>query len=493
MLSYAQFSQLRYLLDGEHCSPAQVAQAMGLNLKTVQVWASRPTYVARQQPPRPSQLDPHKADILRLLHQHPYSARQILHQLRERGYEGGYSILTDFIRQVRPPRPSAYLTLHFEPGECAQIDWGYAGTLRVGTTRRRLSFLVMVLGFSRRMYLEFTLTETMEQFFAGQQNAFTQWGGAPKKWIVDNLKSAVLSHPAGQPAVYNPHYLDFAAHYGGELRACNVRAAHEKGRVENGVGYVKKSFLNGMELSGSLAGINAAAQRWLDEVANVRIHGETRQKPMDLFAQEKPALRALPAALYDVGRTQAAHATRRFRIHFDGNRYSVPSEYAGARLSVRAYPDRLLVYHQQKLIAEHVRHYERGADVENPDHARALLAQRPRAQEQKILQRFLQLTPLAEEYYRQLEQRRVHARHHVRKIVALSEIHGVEAVARALTDTHELQAYSCEYIANLLEQRRRFQPEKGALHLTRAQDLLDLDLPEANLEIYESPSPGEPP
>ena len=266
-----------------------------------------------------------------------------------------------------------------------------------------------------------------------------------------------------------------------------------KGRVENGVGYVKKNFLNGMELSGSLAGINAAAQRWLDEVANVRIHGETRQKPMDLFAQEKPALRALPAALYDVGRTQTAHATRRFRIHFDGNRYSVPSEYAGTRLSVRAYPDRLLVYHQQKLIAEHVRHYERGADFENPDHARALLAQRPRAQEQKILQRFLQLTPLAQEYYRQLEQRRVHARHHVRKIVALSEIHGVEAVARALTDTHELQAYSCEYIANLLEQRRRFQPEKGALHLTRAQDLLDLDLPEANLEIYESPSHGETP
>ena len=71
MLSYAQFSQLRYLLDGEHCSPAQVAQAMGLNLKTVQVWANRPTYVARQQPPRPSQLDAHKADILRLLHQHP--------------------------------------------------------------------------------------------------------------------------------------------------------------------------------------------------------------------------------------------------------------------------------------------------------------------------------------------------------------------------------------------------------------------------------------
>ena len=176
-----------------------------------------------------------------------------------------------------------------------------------------------------------------------------------------------------------------------------------------------------------------------------------------------------------------------------GSLGSVGEPAGNHRLYPEAYPDRLLVYPQQKLIAEHVRHYERGADFENPDHARALLAQRPQAQEQKILQRFLQLTPLAQEYYRQLEQRRVHARHHVRNIVALSEIHGVEAVARALTDTHELQAYSCEYIANLLEQRRRFQPESDALHLTRAQDLLDLDLPEADLEIYEFPSHGETP
>jgi len=256
MLNSEQFARLRYLLDGEHGCLAQVAQALSLNIKTVQVWATRKTYAARPQPHRPSQLDEHKAEIVRRLHQHPYSARQILNQLRERGYQGGYSILTDFIRQVRPQPQNAYLTLRFAPGECAQIDWGYAGTLMGGSTRRRLSFLVMGLCFCRRMYLEFTLTETLEQFLACQQNAFAQWGGAPKRLMVDNLKSAVLSHPAGQPAVYNPHYLDFAAHYGCELRACNVRAAHEKGRVENGVGYAKKSFLNGRELSGSLAGIN---------------------------------------------------------------------------------------------------------------------------------------------------------------------------------------------------------------------------------------------
>lgn len=485
MMRYEEFLQLRQLMDVEKCSANRIAEVMNLNIKTVLVWADRRSYTARRAAQRPSLLDPHKGDLVRMLHQHPYSARQLLQHLQQQGYTGGYSILKEFVRRVRPRPQAAFLTLHFAPGECAQIDWGYAGSLMVGSSRRRLSFLVMVLCYSRRMYVEFTLTETLEQFLSAQQNAFSEWGGTPKKLMIDNLKSAVLSHPKGQPAVYNPHYLDFAQHYGCALRACNVRAAHEKGRVENGVGYVKKNFLNGMDLSGSLAGINAMARRWLDEVANVRVHGETRKKPIEAFDEEKAALTPLPTTLYDVGQPKAVHATRRCRIHFDGNRYSVPPEQAGARLNLCVYPERLLVYHDQKLAAEHIRSYERGIDIENPDHTRQLLARRPRAQEQHILERFLRLTPLAEEYHQQLQQRRVHAKTHVRKIVALCDIYGDEEVIRALRDTHELNAYSSEYIANLLEQRRRLQEPPGPLHLTRGQDLLELDLPEPDLNLYQ--------
>jgi transposase/DUF971 family protein len=485
MIRYEQFLELRRLLDIEQCPARRVAELMGLNIKTVLQWAPKTVYPARRKSPRPSCLDPHKADLARMLHQHPYSARQLLHHIRRQGYPGGYSILKEFVSQVRPKANKAYLTLHFPPGECAQIDWGYAGSFMAGSTRRRLSFLVLVLGYSRRMYVEFTLSETLEQFLAVQQNAFLFWGGAPQRLIIDNLKTAVLSHPRGQPAVYNPHYLDFARHYACELRACNVRAAHEKGRVENAVGYVKKSFLNGLALSGSLAGLNALARQWLDEVADVRIHGETKRRPIDLFAEEKPKLRALPGTLYDVGQPRCAHATRRCRIHVDGNRYSVPPEYAGTRLNLVVYPDRLLVYHRNNLVAEHPRSYERQRDIVNPDHIKALLAQRPRAREQHIIQRFLQLCPVAEVYYQQLQQRRVNAPHHVRKIVALCDIHGDEAVARVLLDTHEQQAYSSEYVANLLEQRARLRPAPGPLHVTRGQDLLELDLPEPSLECYQ--------
>ena len=490
MIRYEQFAQMRQLLDEEHCSAARAAQVLGLDVKTVLAWAGRATYAPRPTPKRPSLLDPYKDEIVRQLHRHPYSAQQLLAQLREQGYAGGYSILKEFVHQVRPGRPQAFLTLRFAPGECAQIDWGYAGSFMVGATRRRLSFLVAVLCHSRALHVEFALSETLEQFLAIQQNAFRAWGGAPKKLMVDNLRSAVLSHPRGQPAVYSPAYLDFAAHYGCELRACNVRAAHEKGRVENGVGYVKKSFLAGRDLSGSLAGLNAQAQRWLDEVANARVHGETRRRPAEMLAEERAALRPLPPALYDVGAPRLVHATRRCRAHFDGNRYSVPPAQSGARLTLCAYPDKILVHDDGRLVAEHVRSYERGADVEDPEHVRLLLARRPRAQEQQILERFLRLDPLAETYWRQLEARRVHAGAHVRKIVALCDVYGDAEVVRALRDTHELGAHSCEYVANLLEQRRRFREPPGPLILTRGQDLLQIDLPEPDLNLYQ---PGDAP
>ena len=491
MIRYEEFCRIRQGYDQEHLSVAQLAGELGLNVKTVAHWVAQREYRPRQRVPRPSKLDAFKGAILRLLAQHAYSARQVLQRLREENYTGGYSILKEYIRQVRPPTQPAFLTLHFDPGECAQLDWGCAGALLVGSTRRRLSFLVMVLCYSRQLYVEFTLAETLEHFLAAQQNAFISFGGVPRKVMVDNLKSAVLSHPAGQPAVFNPRYLDFAAFHGFTIKACNVRAAHEKGRVENAVGYVKKNFLNGLELT-SLSAVNTAARRWLDEVANVRLHAQTRQKPVDLWIMEKPKLLPLSPGVYDLGRVRCVHATNRCRVVFDTNRYSVPYEYASCRLNLRAYPDRVVLYHQEKLIAEHQRCYDRHQDLENPDHVRELLQQKRQARDQQLLQRFLRLSVDAEAYYQQLEKRRLNPREHVRKIVALSEIYGMDAVRRSLADAAVFEAYSAEYIANLLEQRRRVLPEPGALHLTRRADLLDLDLPQADLSPYDLPTEETP-
>ena len=308
--------------------------------------------------------------------------------------------------------------------------------------------------------------------------------------MIDNLRSAVLQRSVGQAPVFHPRYADFARHHRFEISPCNVGAGHEKGRVEAGVGYVKKNLLAGLDILHFHA-LNPACRHWLDTVANVRIHGETRKRPVEMFDEERDRLQRLPELVYDLGSVHTVRASNRFRITFETNRYSVPAEYASATLTLKSYPDRLCIYHRDRLVARHRRSYERHRDFEHPDHPRVLLEQRRKARTQRVLQRFVSLTARADEYYQELAQRRFNPIHHVRKIVALSEVYGTEATARALDDAFELGAFSSDYITNLLEARARTLPEPSALHLTRRADLLDLELPEPDLSLYD-PSGGIP-
>ena len=484
MIDYESFCKIKHLKAHEGLSASQIAAELAMDPRTVGKWLAQEHFKPRKPTARASKLDPYKNDIVRMLQTHAYSATQIFQRLCELGFDGGYTIVKEYVRKVRPPKTRAFLKLAFAPGECAQVDWGSYGTVNVGSTRRRLSFFVMVLCYSRMMYLEFTVCQSMEHFLACHQNAFNFFGAVPKKIMVDNLKSAVLSRIVGQAAVFNPKYLDFADRAGFTIAPCNIGKGNEKGRVENAVGYVKKNFLAGLDIPDFTA-VNPAARHWLDAVANVRIHGETRKKPHELFKEERPYLNALPENPFDIATVSQLRASSQFRITIDTNRYSVPAEYAGRPLTLKTYPDRLCIYCNDKLIARHVRSYDRYRDFEDPDHPRELLAQRKKARDQKIFMRFLTLSPKAEQYYRKLEQRRMNPYHHVRKIVALSEIYPLESVARAMEDAFAFEAFSCEYIANLLEQRSRCLPEAGALHLTRREDLLDIKIEQPDLTIYE--------
>jgi transposase len=484
MISYEQFQRLHYLHKQQGLTVPQIGREMGLNVKTVVRWLGVDNFQPRKRKPQAGKLASFKDMIRRLVEQHPFSGRQILQRLREQGYAGGYTILKDYLQLVRPIRKRAYLTLHYAPGECAQVDWGHAGFIKIGQATRRLSFLVVTLCYSRLMYLEFALAQTLEHFLNGLQNAFLYFGGVPAEVLSDNLKTAVIRHPFGEAPVFHERYLDFAAHHGFTPKACGIHQPQAKGRVENNVGYVKKSLLNGLELTG-LDAVNTAGRVWLDSVANMRVHGATRQPPRERFQNERPALRPLNSRPYDLGLVASVRVNPQFRVQIDGNRYSVPATYASTRITLKRTPDHLWFYHDDRLIADHVRRYDIGQDYLNPDHEKPLLMERRHIREQRLLQRFLQLSPKAEDFYRQLEERHLNARHHVRQIMALTELYSLEQVARALEDAAELQVFRAEYIANILDQRRRQLPEPGALYLTRRQDLLDLDLPSPDLESYE--------
>ncbi|MGZ9032598.1 MAG: IS21 family transposase [Burkholderiaceae bacterium] len=192
MIDYETFSKIHDCHFRQGLTIAQAARALGLDPRTVATWVARSRFEPRRSRPRGSVLDPFKPRITRLLDTHPYSAQQIFQRLREEGYRGGVTILRDYVRRIRPTKRPVYLKLHFAPGECAQVDWGAYGTVAVGNTRRRLSFFVMVLAFSRQMFVEFTVSQTTEHFLACHEHGFAALGGVPSKIMVDNLKSAVL-------------------------------------------------------------------------------------------------------------------------------------------------------------------------------------------------------------------------------------------------------------------------------------------------------------
>lgn len=414
MIDYETYCKIKDCHERQQLTIAQTARALGLHAQTVAKWAHRTQYRARHAAPRSSRLDPFKARMVRLLETHPYSAQQIFQRLREEGFDGGFTIVKDYVRKVRPVRREAFLKLSFAPGECAQVDWGEYGSIGVGSTRRRLSFFVMVLCHSRLMYVEFTVSQTMEHFLAAHEHAFAAFQGCPARLMIDNLKSAVISRVVGEAPVFNPRYLDFARHWGFDISPCNLAKGNEKGRVENGVGYVKKNFLNGLDFL-DFSAVNPAAEVWLASIANVRVHGETHQRPVDLFMEEQPRLQPLNPLPYDIGRIASQRASKQFRIALDTNHYSVPAEYASQRVTVKAYPERVCIYHQDKLIARHVRSYDRRLDIEDPDHPKALLAQRRNAREQRLLMQFLSLSRFAQAYVEGIEQRRANLKRELRK------------------------------------------------------------------------------
>ena len=485
MITYENFIMIKKYAEEEGLTASQISKELNIDYRTVAKWMKKNQYSPRKSSIRTSKLDSFKDMITGLLDRHPYTATQIYQKIKEEGFNGGYSIVKSYVRKVRPKKVKPFLKLSFTPAECAQVDWGTYKTVNVGNTNRRLSFFVMVLCYSRMMYVEFTVLQTMEHFLSCHQNAFQFFGGVPQKIMVDNLKSAVLSRITGSDPVYNPRYIDFSNHYGFKIVACGVGKGNEKGRVENAVGYVKKNFLSGLDIP-NFSTINPEVMNWLKTIANVRIHGETRKKPVELFKEEQGLLYSLPKYPYDVGTVSSARATNQFRITLDTNSYSVPAEYSGAALTLKKYPERLCVYDEEKLIARHIRSYERNRDFEDPDHPKELLNQRKKARDQKIFKRFLTLSPRALDYYNELAKRRMNPHHHIRKIVGLSEIYSAEKVARAMEDAFTFHAFSSEYIANILEQRNREWNEPSALHITRREDLLDLEIERPDISIYDS-------
>ncbi len=479
------FYEIKRLHEEEKFSAYKIAKELGIDYKTVQRWINRPKFVKRSGGKKPTVLERFKKEIQICLDRYDYSSVQLFNRIKEAGYTGSISTVRSYVAKVRPVRKKAYLTLNFLPGEAAQVDFAYCGYIQLETTRRRLYAFAMTLCYSRMTYLEFIMHQNQEHFLRCHRNAFRYFNGVPEKIMVDNCKVAVKEHPVYGRVKLNERYEDFALYYGFKVKPCGVRKPNQKGGVERTISYIRKNFLNGIGEIKSLTAINNAGRIWLDKTANVRIHKTTGKRPIDMFEEEKEKLLRLNQLPFDCATVKTVKSNSQFRITFESNRYSVPSEYASSILTMRIYPDLITVYDNNKLIAQHCRSYEKNMDFENPDHVKKLLEEKRNAKAQKLLQAFLKLTPQAEKYYLGLKAKRINVSEHIRKIMTLAQMYDHNDLCRAISDAIEYNAYSSDYIANLLEQRKRFTPEAAPLHLTRKSDALDIDFRQPDMDIYE--------
>ena len=485
----ALWAEVRRLHLREGWARKRIARELHVSVKTVRRAVGMERFEERRAPRRDSALLPWRETVKEILERTPtLTVPRVLAELRARGYMGrGLSVVGDLVRTIRPRRrKEVFLKIDFAPGEAAQVDWVECGRIVVEGRRRRLSAFLFVMAYSRFAYVEFTLAEQLEVLLACHEHAFAEVAGVVRRVLYDNMRTVVLAH-VGADVRLHPRFADLAAHYGFKPVACAPYRPNEKGRVENLGKYLRTSFLAGREIT-DLGRLNSEARRWLDEVANVRVHRATLRRPVDLLHEERPLLGALPAHPYDTRILRTVRASPLCRVVFETNTYSVPPQHAGAVLVLKASREEVTLYLGEREVARHRRAHGRAQDVADPAHVRAVLGHNHRGTRGATVQRFLSLCPEAKDYLGGLVRSEIALFRHLHRILALWERYGREEVVAAVVHALRHRAFGADYVERILEQERRRRnegPPASLPSLERAPDLLAVTLPEIDLSLYD--------
>ena len=332
-------------------SISEIARLTGRDRKTIRRLLREGGPTPRRPQQLISKLDPFREYLLgRVLGEDPVTNAEVLYdEIRERGYRGGRTILKDFLHPFRQLAREK-VTRRFEtpPGKQAQVDWGAFKK----PERRRVQGFVMTLGWSRAMYLDFTETQALAAFLLCHEQAFHYLGGVPEGILYDRAKTVWLRDDVRGEPVFHPGLLDFARYYGFQPRLCPPRWPQAKGKTESGVGYVRKNFWPRVRDYRSADDLAGPCRRWLDEKANVRIHGTTGERPVDRLPLEglRPVAGVAPYRTLVLERRRVA---RDCFVSYAGSWYSVPVEYAGREVWVRQTEERLLICDRDQVVAEH--------------------------------------------------------------------------------------------------------------------------------------------
>lgn len=405
---------------------------------------------------RPSQIDTYLPFIHETLKKFPsLTASRLYAMVTERGYRGNAHHFRHLISLHRPrPVPEAYLRLRTLPGEQGQVDWGHFGHLQIGRARRPLMAFVMVLSWSRQIYLRFFLDARMDSFLAGHAGAFEAWSGLPKVLLYDNLKSAVLERQ-GDAIRFHPTLLAFAAHHRYEPRPVAIARGNEKGRVERAIRYVRDNFFAARTVT-DLDELNAQAAHWCAGLAADR---PCREEPTisvrEAFAREQPSLLALPENPYPCELPLAVKVGKTPYVRFDLNDYTIPHTHVRRTLTVRASPRQVRILDGTELLATHERSYDRGAQIEIAAHINALVERKREARHHRGLDHLARAVPASQALMLRAAERGGNLGNITTHLLRLLDRYGAAELQAAIEETLASDAAPHQNPVRLALERRR--------------------------------------
>jgi transposase len=416
-------------------------------------------------------IEPFIPFILDKLEQHPnLTAKRLYNMVKERGYPGGddhFRHLISLYRQ-RPPA-EAFLRLTTLPGEQAQVDWGSFGTITIGKAKRSLVAFVMILSYSRRIYLQFYLNQRMENFLRGHEGAFLAFNGLPRVLLYDNLRSAVLERQ-GSIIRFNPSLLSFAAHYRFEPRPVAVARGNEKGRVERAIRFIRDNFFAARTYN-DIDDLNAQAKIWCETVVMDKPCPEDKTKTVrEVFIQEQPRLLALPDNPYSCNEIETVSVGKTPYIRFDLNDYSVPHTEVQKRLTVNATLDKVMILDGQKIVATHQRSYDKSAQIENPEHIKALVKQKQKASLHRGQNFLTNAVPCAYDFLKQAVERGYVLKSITKQLMELFDDYGAEDLKEAMQQALDKNSPHPNTVRKCLQILRDKRKQKVTIQSTYASN-----------------------
>lgn len=498
MISPSLEAEILRLYHAETWRIGTIAAQLHLHHSTVRRVLAQAQIPAGTQSLRPSIADPYVGFIVETLAKYPrLRASRIYEMVRQRGYPGRPDYFRAIVARYRPRPPAeAYLRLRTLPGEQAQVDWGHFGKLTIGRAVRPLMGFVMVLSWSRSVFLRFYLSADLANFLRGHVEAFAFFTAVPRTLLYDNLKSAVLER-VDDAIRFHPTLLELAAHYRFLPRPVAVARGNEKGRCERAIRYIRDSFFAARTWR-DLDDLNAQALTWCTGLAADRACPEDRTHTVrDAFEAERGALLPLPENPFPTEERVAVHVGKTPYVRFDRNDYSIPHTHVRRTLLVLASLDAVRIVDGATLLASHPRSFDRDAQIEDPTHIAALVEVKRQAREHRGMDRLHHAAPSTKNFLAEIARRGGNLGSVTWGLVRLLDAHGAPALEEALAEALHQDVPHLAAIRQILDRHRhqRGLPPPLAVTLPNDPRVRDLVVRPHPLRDYETlhPEPDHDP